>query len=244
MNIRSLLAGTIVLVVAAVLTATAGPAVKIENPEFDFGKAPQHADLSHTYVISNTGDDTLRITKIVPGCGCTKIPLADSTLAPGDSAMLTIKFASGRFRGATTKHPYIETNAGPDKHYMKFYANLQTDPKADMPIQISPLPVDVSQFTATPRRTAKFLIENRGGQELNIEMVDDYNKRFKVDLPGKVKPGETVEGKITVKDEFLNEEFGESFTFRIDGMDPMNYSVPVKRMVRIKSGDAASATSN
>ena len=244
MTVRHLICGILALACFSALSVSAGPAVKISDPEFDFGKAPQHAELSHTYVIKSVGDDTLRITKIVPGCGCTKAPVEDSVLAPGDSTLLTIKFDSGRFRGATTKRPYIETNAGPDKYYMKFYANLITDTKADMPLQISPLPIDVSQFSATPRRSSSFLIENRGGQDLNITLVDGNNKSFKIDLPGKVKAGESVEGKIEVKEDMLSKEFGESFTIQIDNPEKQRYSIPVKRMVRIKSGDAASASSS
>ncbi len=242
MTAKFLFTGLLALAAFGAVSATAGPAVKISDPEFDFGKAPQHAELSHTYVIKSVGDDTLRITKIVPGCGCTKAPVEDSVLAPGDSTLLTIKFDSGRFRGATTKRPYIETNAGPDKYYMKFWANLITDPKSDLPLQISPLPVDVSQFTATPRAKAGFMITNQGGQDLNIKIVDNYNKSFTIDMPNKVKAGESIEGTIKVKDGMLSEEFGESFTIEIDNLEQQRYSVPVKRMVRVKGGDAASAS--
>ena len=65
---KKYLAMTIVLV--AVLLAAglqAAPRMELPVSEFDFGYAPQHSKISHTFWIHNTGDDTLKILKVVPG---------------------------------------------------------------------------------------------------------------------------------------------------------------------------------
>ncbi len=43
------------------------PRMELPETEFNFGYAPQNSKVSHVFWIHSVGDDTLRITKIVPG---------------------------------------------------------------------------------------------------------------------------------------------------------------------------------
>ena len=62
---------TIVLI--AVLTlllasvATAAPRLTIPVKEFNFGYVPQNSTISHKFWLVSTGDDTLKILKVIPG---------------------------------------------------------------------------------------------------------------------------------------------------------------------------------
>jgi len=57
--------------VAAVLglSLNSYPAPRLTIPEtvFDFGFAPQNATISHKFWLISSGEDTLRILKVVPG---------------------------------------------------------------------------------------------------------------------------------------------------------------------------------
>jgi hypothetical protein len=44
-----------------------GPRLTISQTSFVFGYVPQHSTISHVFWLHSTGDDTLRILKIVPG---------------------------------------------------------------------------------------------------------------------------------------------------------------------------------
>jgi hypothetical protein len=62
----------IVITVLAGLLLMAGSvlgAARMELPvkEFDFGYTPQNSKVSYSFWIHSVGDDTLRITKVVPG---------------------------------------------------------------------------------------------------------------------------------------------------------------------------------
>ncbi|HDS01855.1 MAG TPA: DUF1573 domain-containing protein, partial [candidate division Zixibacteria bacterium] len=70
---------------------------------FDFGFFATDARVVHTYPIVNRGNDTLRITKVRPGCGCTVAPLDKSNIAPGDTAYLDMYFDSKRLTGLVKK---------------------------------------------------------------------------------------------------------------------------------------------
>jgi hypothetical protein len=45
----------------------AAPHLTIKEPVFDFGYVPQHAKIAHVFWLHSTGDDTLKIQKVVPG---------------------------------------------------------------------------------------------------------------------------------------------------------------------------------
>lgn len=215
-------------------TSDSGPAVQIPDPTFDFGKVCQGARVAHTFWIKSVGDDTLRITKVVPGCGCTKAPLRDSVVAPGDSTELDIFFSTKSYRGHVTKKPYLETNAGEEKVYVKIRAELLPEPDAVMPLSLSPYNLDVSQFSQKPRRKGKFLILNKSDDDYEITLVDWSRKHFDVELPKKVKAGETVEGMVAVHKEAVETEFEQSLTFEINDEAHTRYTLPVKRMYRVK----------
>ncbi len=233
---KSIIISSVVAVVLLCLagSVSAGPQIEIKDGTFNFGRVVQRATISHTFWIKSTGDEDLHITKVVPGCGCTKAPLMDSVLAPGDSTRLDIFFSTKSFRGFVTKRPYLETNASDEKTYVKIMAELIPEPQKGKQLVINPPTLDVSQFTEKPRRKGKFLISNRSDQDYKITVVDYASDYFDVDMPKKIGAGETVEGVITVHKNRIPEEFEHSLTFMINDDLEQRYTLPIKRQVRIK----------
>ena len=56
-----------VLVLSWVGTADAAPRLSIPESVFNFGYCPQNSAVSHDFWLYSTGDDTLKILKVVPG---------------------------------------------------------------------------------------------------------------------------------------------------------------------------------
>ncbi len=48
-------------------TAFAAPRLTIPQTDFNFGNVPQNAKISHVFWLHSTGDDSLKILKVVPG---------------------------------------------------------------------------------------------------------------------------------------------------------------------------------
>jgi len=234
---RKVLSLLLLLGLMTAVDLAAAPAIEITNDEFYFGKMVQHATVRHVFWIKSVGSDTLRIEKISPGCGCTKAPLQDSVLAPGDSTRLEIIFDSKRFRGLTEKKTAIHTNAANQPTaYVAIIADLSLEPTEMRPLVIQPYRVDVSQFTKAPRRRAKFLIENRSDQDYKLELIDATDLNFEIELPNEIKSGETVEGVILVDKDRLEEAFKQPITFKLNDERGTRYTIPIKRDVRIPSG--------
>ena len=57
-----------ILIFSLISSTSAAPEITVNNETFDFGFVPQKAKLSHTFWISSSGTDVLKILKVVPGC--------------------------------------------------------------------------------------------------------------------------------------------------------------------------------
>ena len=226
---------TSLLLIGLALAAdvAAGPVIQMSEEEFNFGKAVQQATYRHVFWVKSVGDDTLRIEQVRAGCGCTQTPLTDSTLAPGDSARFEIIFDSKRFRGLTEKKSAIVSNATNGKMMVGIVTDLSLEAEDMRPLVIQPYRVDVSQFTEAPRRRSKIQVENRSDQNYELSLVDAYDLNFDIEMPKKIKAGETAEITILVHEDKIEEEFRQSFTFQLNDGRGTRYSIPVKRDVRI-----------
>jgi hypothetical protein len=235
-NIKPALVAAVLLFAVLFLTnhsAVAGSKILIPDASFNFGKVPQQCSVSKTFWIKSVGDDTLRVTKVVPGCGCTQIPLEDSVLAPGDSASFQIIFSTHSYRGFVTKKPYLETNADSQKVFCEINAEILVDKELFRPVRLNPFKLDVSQFTVEPRRKATAWIINVSDQDLDIEVVDSAGKDFVVEIPAHVKANDSAEVVLTVNEDAVKKEFDQSFTFYVSDEVHSRFSLPVKRMRRI-----------
>ncbi len=222
----------LVIILSLSVSLCAAPQVQLSETSFNFGKAPQRTAVSHTFWIKSTGSDTLRIEKVVPGCGCTKTPLLDSVLAPGDSTSLEIIFSTKSFRGYVAKKPYIVTNISEEKIYLRIDAELFPKPESIEPVSFEPFKLDVSQFSEKPRSKAKFLLVNKSDKDYDIKIIDMNSKQFDLKLPKKIKAGETIEGMITVHKDKLNSDFDTSFTIEINDDFRTRVTLPIRRVLR------------
>ncbi len=227
---------TVLIVLFAVVlfsqSVLAGPMAQIPEATFNFGKISQHVKISKTFWVKSIGDDTLKILTIVPGCGCTQIPMKDSVLAPGDSSSFEVQFSAQAYRGFITKKPYITTNAGPDNIYLEFNAEIIVDSTLFKPIRLNPFKLDVSQFTVESRRKTSGWIINTSEKDLQLKMIDDKNKNFTVALPKIIKAHDSAQATVTVNEDAITKEFEQSVTFEVNDETASRFSLPVQRIYR------------
>ena len=160
------------MVLMTVSTIFAQPHLTINEPVFDFGFVPQNAKISHTFLLESTGSDTLEITNVKPGCGCTKTPLKKSILAAGENTDLEVIFSTRNYKGKITKSPRITTNMGPRPLSLKFTANVLADPKSSYPIKITPPVFNISRLGDKELKTLEFEIANISDEDLAINIIE------------------------------------------------------------------------
>ena len=55
------------IVASFVPSIIAAPLMTMSETEFDFGYVPQNSKVAHVFWIYSTGDDSLKIEKVIPG---------------------------------------------------------------------------------------------------------------------------------------------------------------------------------
>ncbi len=233
-NYKLILVFLLLLFFATLNSLKADVKFSVSEKEFNFGIVSQQALINNSFWIKSTGTDTLRITNVDPGCGCTKTPLGDSILAPGDSTLLRVFYNTRRFRGHVIKKPSFKTNASDEKVILKIFSEPIANPEEMKPVQIIPFKVDISQFSERPRKKSSFTIYNSGKIDFDLKLIKISSEFFDVELPEKLPAGEKVKGRVILHEDAIEQEFEDSFTIEINDDFMTRFTLPVKRIYRIK----------
>jgi hypothetical protein len=91
-------------------TQVAPETLQLKEAEYNFGKIPQGKPVTHVFEIINTGKDSLRITNVQAGCGCTTPEWEQNkVLAAGETTKITVGYNSAA-EGAFNKPVTITYN--------------------------------------------------------------------------------------------------------------------------------------
>ncbi len=222
------------LAVAVILTGSlqSAPRLILQESSFDFGYVPQGARISHVFWLKSAGDDTLKILKVMPGCGCTKAPLETSVLAPGDSTRLEVVFNTGKYRNRVAKEPRIETNEGSTSKFVRISANVIAPPDSTCPIVITPPQLDLSEPGLADRQAPSLSILNVSERSFNVRLVDWPKGLVSVELPEVIAAGKTAPAQVRLLEKAPNESFEKSITLELDDAEHSRFTIPIKRTVR------------
>jgi hypothetical protein len=208
------------------------PELAIDESEFNFGYVPQDARITHVFWLKSVGDEVLKITKVVPGCGCTKAPIDKTELAVGDSTRLEVKFNTKGYRRKVTKAPRIETNEGPPHKNVRFTAQVVPQSDSTYPITITPFLLDLSKFGEKAPDVIEFRIANVSDADLDISIVDRPEGYFDLKLPASVEAGETVQGYLKLREDMTETSFERSITIELNDELGTRFTIPVKRTLQ------------
>jgi hypothetical protein len=215
--------------------AAADIPIRISPDTYNFGKIVQHAVATKRFWIVSTADKPVKVSHVIPDCGCTTLILLDSTIAPGDSVVLDAIFHSRSFIGFIAKRPSVKIEGNEnDNAFVKFYAEVMVRPELAKPLVLAPDKVDVSQFGEKPRRKGTFTFTNKTIHDYTITVIDSSYKSFDIKLPNKIKAGETIEGQVIVRKDKIETDFEEAFTIELNDDGRTRYSVPIIRMYEPK----------
>ncbi|MEI2273896.1 DUF1573 domain-containing protein [Sphingobacterium sp. ML3W] len=95
------------------LSKAAAQLGKIEFAEsaFDFGQVKEGAEVKHTFVLKNTGDAPVILSKVTASCGCTQPEFSKSPILPGGTSDIRVTFKSEGQVGKQQKIITIQSNA-------------------------------------------------------------------------------------------------------------------------------------
>jgi hypothetical protein len=236
-----------VLLLAVGSSVFAGPELTLQENWFDFGITPQHSFVSHKFLLKSTGDTTVQITRIVPGCACTKAPLEKDQLPAGDSTYMEIVFNSYRYTGLTERTPRFftgDTGSSEKEHIITYRATVTLRPDSTYPLIIYPYKLDMTPIGTMTRDKIKFTITNASDQDLTLTMVAEPTEVGTVTLPQTIKAKSEANGVMTLSKEGTSMEFEKSFTFSVSDSAKTRFTVPVKRFASAESAKKATEKAN
>jgi hypothetical protein len=92
-----------------------------------------------------------------------------------------------------------------------------------------PYKVDLSQTGTKQIDNMTFEIRNVSDEDLKVELIAYAKEYFEVDLPRKIKAGDTEKAKIKLTREALDKSFDKSFTIELNDEAQSRFTIPVKR---------------
>jgi hypothetical protein len=201
-----------------------GPQLTVAEKKFEFGNIPRSAKVSHTYWLYSTGTDTVKITKVKSGCGCTKAPLKRDILPPGDSTELELIFTAPAVPGFVTKGITVSTNEDSvDYHGLLIEAWVVPWPDSAQALRVWP---DKMRFVRGGSKKLRASIENVGESEYRLSVVDQP-QQLNVVCPESIAAGESIEMVVNYVGETITEAANKSFTFEAVGADTVRFTLPV-----------------
>ena len=216
------------------LSATAAlssPRLTLPETVFNFGYVPQHSLVSHRFWLLSTGDDTLIIEQIIPGCSCTRAPLKKNKLASGDSTVVEIIFSTKSFRNRVEKSPKIQTNENTPDKSLKIIANVLAKTDSTFPVIIEPFKISFPTSDSGQVNKKQFSIKNVSKENLKLELVSLPDGYFEIDLPVEIKAGETITAEIRLLKDSIGKSFQKSFTIRLSDDFGSRFTIPVTRII-------------
>ncbi len=89
--------------------------IKVNEETHEFGKIEQNTIQTTTFIIGNTGTDTLEVFSANPSCGCTASFPGKKRIPPGDTSQLKISFdPHNKAEGDMTKTITVVSNSKAD----------------------------------------------------------------------------------------------------------------------------------
>lgn len=105
----------IIFICMAILLATgsvsAQAVISAEHATHDFGDIKEaDGKVTHTFKVTNSGDQPLVITRVIPSCGCTQPEWTKEPIAPKKTGNITITFDPAHRPGPFTKTISVYSN--------------------------------------------------------------------------------------------------------------------------------------
>jgi hypothetical protein len=91
-----------------------GPKIQWEDENWIWGKIiMEQGVVGHMYKFMNVGDEPVKITEVLPSCGCTAAEWSTQSILPGKSGFVKVKFDPKGKLGPNSKYVTVKTNSNP-----------------------------------------------------------------------------------------------------------------------------------
>jgi len=212
-------------------TPLADSRIEFDHTTWDFGSIEKGAMVTHNYWLSNTGTDTLVVTKIKAACGCTSTRKGGFSVAPGESSTIDIVFDSKKFNGRVTKSVNIECN---DK--INPYLDLRFKAVINNPLlrmEYSPLQVDFGNVKMGTKKKTTVMISNIDSTLSKLSIIERPSEEFvKLKISDdELKPDQVANIELTLQDNLEATPIMTTLTLEFENKPGSRVSIPIKGVI-------------
>jgi hypothetical protein len=170
-NTKTILALTLIVLISAAGTLSAGPgsSIKFKEEKWDFGRTKQGKSLVHVFKFTNAGTDTLKIGRVTSSCGCTAALVSKDSLKPGEEGELKVTFNTTGYEGDLTKYIYLETN-DPDHPRKQIAISASIDVPPRPKVELNTYSMDLGLVLEGELLSTEAVIRNRGELPLTVTL--------------------------------------------------------------------------
>lgn len=172
--------------------ANTRPVITVDNAVHDFGTNWAGTRLEHTFKITNTGNATLEIREVRPGCSCATAGAYPKSLQPGETGSFPLVLDTTSIYGQYTRTPVIASNDPATPQLM-----LQLKGTVKRIIEVSPPMASFGVVYGGTPQTLTLKIVNNGEAPLQLAL-DPFASAgpFRFELT-ETTPGKAFELKVT-----------------------------------------------
>jgi len=228
------------LISSIVFSQQSAPQISSPNRFHNFGDLREGQIVSHSFIIKNTGTDTLKIFNVRTSCGCTAAEMPKKILAPGDSTVLRVTFNTKNKKGAQQKYIYLTSN---DPQTPKFKLVLKAevfDKNANIKaikngprLRLQTHQISFGKLEKGVKKTARIRFMNVGKLPLKITYVKPSSKCLEAFVNRyQLAPGESGILEVTIDTSDLQGAISRTIAFKTN--DPLEPTQMLMVFVEIK----------
>ena len=224
------LAFAVMLGLLSFATASAKEDVELIGGRFDFGYVPFGSTVKHRATLVNQCDTIVTITRVVPGCGCTQIPLKKKQLAPGESLEVEILLETAKIRqGTFQKAPvfYTDSRETPRLTVTLSGFNLKSD-DPQPPIKVTPELVYLKKDPSSVPGQIEIL--NNTGKNIMPRVAEGGKPSFlQIEMPYRqITPGKRETMRVKLIAGLVSEDrLDESITVIFNDQKQSRFTIPI-----------------
>ncbi len=194
-----------------------GPAIRFESRVYDFKEAKIGEFLSHTFLFSNPGTDTLMLEGVRPSChSCTHIKEYDERVLPGGRGKILIEYKVAGIPRYVDHEVYVETNV-PDttaRVILTIKGEIVAEAKIPVGLEVAPYPLifgDIDKGDTLLKGTVK--IRSHLDKEFLITDVIPPQEKSEINIDV-VEQGKEYIVNIAIYPSFKNDDNRKEITLR------------------------------
>lgn len=157
--------------------AQAQPRVKLENDVANMGEVMFQLPTKATFTLNNDGDKPLQITRVHPGCGCTRVEWSQAPIMPGSKGEIAVWY-DAKMLGVFQKDVEVFTNAAEEPLYLHLQGRVVTkitDYTGTLPVRMGTLQLNADDIV--------FDNVNKGDKpQVELQLANTSRKSYKPQL--------------------------------------------------------------